>query len=73
MAGRIKLWFEADEALDHINVVDMQESFERAKATLHENHINDLIMGTADSKLIPLAVDGELKWAILVEHAYKQS
>ena len=50
---------EIDEALDHINVVDMQESYERAKATLHENHINDLIMGTADSKLIPIAVDGE--------------
>ena len=31
-----------------------QEAYERAKAMLHENHINDLILGTADSKLVPI-------------------
>ena len=64
---------EMEETGDHLNVVDLSESYDRAKATLHENHINNLIMGTADSKLFPVVVDGELKWAVLVEHAYKQS
>lgn len=33
---------------------EQQRSYELAKATLHENHINDLILGTADSKLVPI-------------------
>ena len=33
---------------------EWQRSYELAKATLHENHINDLILGTADSKLVPI-------------------
>ena len=31
-----------------------QEAYERAKAMLHEHHINDLVDGTTGSKLTPI-------------------
>jgi len=46
---------------------EWQSSYELAKATLHEKHINNLRMGTAYSKLIPLAINGVLKWVVEVE------
>jgi hypothetical protein len=46
---------------------EWQSSYELAKATLHEKHINDLKMGTADTKLIPLSINGELRWVVDVE------
>ena len=46
---------------------EWQTSYELAKSKLHENHINDCIMGTANTKLIPLAINGELRWAVDVE------
>lgn len=46
---------------------EWQSSYELAKATLHDRHINDLKMGTADTKLIPLSINGELKWVVDVE------
>ena len=46
---------------------EWQRSYELAKATLHEKHINNLKMGTADSKLIPLAINGVLRWVVDVE------
>ena len=54
--------------LDHINSCDQQESYERAKAMLHEQGINDCILGTANTKLFPIAEDGKLVWAVRVEH-----
>ena len=47
---------------------EWQRSYELAKSTLHEKHINNLKMGTADSKLIPLAINGVLKWVVEVDH-----
>ena len=46
---------------------EWQRSYALAKATLHEKHINDLKMGTADTKLIPLGINGKLRWVVDVE------
>ena len=46
---------------------EWQRSYDLAVATLHDRHINDLKMGTADTKLIPLSINGELRWVVDVE------
>ena len=48
---------------------DNAKSYDEAKSKLHEFGVNDLCENSTHTKLFPVADEnGELRWAVLVEH-----